>query len=75
MAGSSREFFEDTILEFMCETSEANEDNIDTLFEALLLGRVEPIMLIFPPIILFRNSFHSCPLFHLFFPIILMPAY
>ena len=27
-------------------------------------------MLIFPPIILFRNSFDSCPLLNLFFPII-----
>ena len=31
------------------------------------VARVEPIMLVFPPIILFHNS---CPLFHLFFPII-----
>ena len=39
MAGS-REFFDDTILEFLgetSETSEASEDDIDTLFEALPL--------------------------------------
>jgi len=35
MAGSTREFFDDTILEFLGETSEANEDDIDALFEAL----------------------------------------
>ena len=40
MAGSSREFFDDTILEFLgetSETSEASEDDIDALFEALPL--------------------------------------
>ena len=37
MAGSSREFFDDTILEFLGETSEASEDDIDALFEALPL--------------------------------------
>ena len=40
MAGSSREFFDNTILEFLGETSETNEaseDDIDTLFEALPL--------------------------------------
>ena len=35
-----------------------------------LVGRVEPIMLIFSPIILFCSSHHYLPLFHLFFPII-----
>ena len=37
MAGSTREFFDDTILEFLGETSEASEDDIDALFEALPL--------------------------------------
>ena len=37
MAGSSREFFDNTILEFMDKTSEASEDDIDALFEALPL--------------------------------------
>ena len=37
MAGSSREVFDDTILEFIGETSEASEDDIHTLFEALPL--------------------------------------
>ena len=37
MAGSSREFFDDTILEFLGETSKASEDDIDALFEALPL--------------------------------------
>ena len=37
MAGSSRELFDNTILEFMDETSEASENDIDALFEALLL--------------------------------------
>ena len=37
MAGYSREFFDDTILEFLGETSEASEDDIDSLFEALPL--------------------------------------
>ena len=37
MAGSSREFFDDTILEFMTERSEASEDDIDALFEAIPL--------------------------------------
>ena len=37
MAGSSREFFDDTILDFMTETSEASEDDIDALFGALPL--------------------------------------
>ena len=32
-----RVFFYDTMLELMDEMSEANEDNIDALFEALLL--------------------------------------
>ena len=31
MAGSSREFFDSTILEFTGEMSEANEDDIDVL--------------------------------------------
>ena len=35
MAGSSRELFDNTILEFMDETSEASENDIDALFEAL----------------------------------------
>ena len=37
MAGSTREFFDDTILEFLGEMSEASEDDIDALFEALPL--------------------------------------
>ena len=37
MAGSSRELFDDTILEFIGETSEASEDDIHTLLEALPL--------------------------------------
>ena len=36
MAGSSR-VFDDSILEFMTETSKANEDGIDALFESLVL--------------------------------------
>ena len=37
MAGSSGKFFDDTILEFLGEMSEASEDNIDALIEALPL--------------------------------------
>jgi len=40
MACSSREFFDDTVLEFMGKMSEINEgseDDIDMLFEALPL--------------------------------------
>ena len=37
MAGSSREFFDNTIPEFMDKTSKASKDDIDALFEALPL--------------------------------------
>ena len=36
LAGLSKYFFDDTILEFMGKTSEASEDEYDTLFEVLL---------------------------------------
>ena len=56
MAGSSREFFDDTILEFMgemSEMSEANEYDIDALFEALPLDwettQTNKLPLIKPP--------------------------
>ena len=37
MAGSSGKFFDDTILEFLGETSEASKDEIDALIKALPL--------------------------------------
>ena len=40
MAGSSREVFDDTILEFTGKMSEANKDDIDVLFKALTLAEI-----------------------------------
>ena len=37
MAGSSSEFFDDTILEFVDKTNEASKDDTDVLFKAPLL--------------------------------------
>ena len=62
MAGSSREFFDDTILEFMGETSElseANEDDIDELFEALPLDWETTPPAPAPPILAIREPHPS----------------